>query len=138
MDNINARVKNSNDSQVENSNNSQAVNIINSQVDNDNNPRVFKVQKSTAKPGRPRKYADKSEAMKAYRTRVTELQQENIDDLGKLTTAMLSDLLTKSLRTLSVAMPTPKTPITGEANEARKLAGRIIKELRARYTIRLG
>ena len=138
MENNNSQVNNNNNSQVENSNNSQAVNIINSQVDNDNNPRVFKVQKPTAKPGRPRKYADKSEAMKAYRTRVTELQQENIDDLGKLTTAMLSDLLTKSLRTLSVAMPTPKTPVLDEAAEAKKLAGRIIKELRARYTIRLG
>ena len=135
MDDINARVKNNNDSQVTNNNNSQAVNGINSQVDKGISPRVLTPQPSTAKPGRPRLYVDKSEAMKAYRTRVTKLQQEGIDNLDDLTTAMLSDLLAKSLRTLFLSKSTPDTT---EANEARKLAGRIIKVLRAEYRIRLG
>jgi hypothetical protein len=122
---------------------SQAKNIINSQVDNNKNSQVniesdSGVSKPVAvpgKPGRPRLYADKAEAMKAYRTRVRKLQAESADALDKLSTAVLSDLLAKSLRTWASNVETPEMPV---ATEARKQAGRIIKVLRARYTIRLG
>lgn len=137
MEDINSRAKTVSDSQVETNNNSRVQTFINSQVDNNTSSRVQtpKVPPAPApKPGRPRIYADKSEAMKAYRTRVTKLQQGGIDSLDKLSTAVLSDLLAKSLRTLTLTAETPSTP---EANEARKTAGRIIKVLRARYTIRL-
>lgn len=134
MDNINARVENTNHSQVEKDNNTQARTAINSQADDDKSPRVETPNPPTVRIGRPRKYADKSEAMKAYRTRVTKLQQEYVENLNKLTTPILSDFLVKALRILPLAKDAPKTT---EQKEAHKLAGRIVKVLRGRYKLRL-
>lgn len=131
MDNINSRVNSNNDSQAQTVNNAQAVTAINSQASTSTKPPAA----AQAKPGRPRLYVDKSEAMKAYRTRVAKLQQANIDRLDSLTPAVLSGLLTRSLRTLASNVETPESK---DADEARKVAGRIIKLLRATYKIRLG
>lgn len=135
MDDINSRVKSNSDSRAENNNNSQAETVIDSRAETNKPARVENKLTPPLKVGRPRIYVDKSEAMKAYRTRVRKLQAEASDTLDTLTTAVLSDLLAKSLRTLASNVATPEKV---EATEARKQAGRIIKVLRARYTIRLG
>lgn len=138
MEDINSRANKETNSRVETQNNSQVNTDIDSQVKTVKHSRANKASPPPpvkSKPGRPRLYANKSEAMKAYRARVTKLQQESAEALDKLSTAILSDLLAKALRTLSVSVDAPSK---SDADEARKMAGRIIKVLRARYTIRLG
>ena len=135
MEDINSRANKETNSRVEAQNNSQVNTAIDSQAKTVKHSRANKASPVKSKPGRPRLYANKSEAMKAYRARVTKLQQESAEALDKLSTAILSDLLAKALRTLSVSVDAPSK---SDADEARKMAGRIIKVLRARYTIRLG
>jgi hypothetical protein len=154
MEEINSRAKTDSNSQVETGKDSQVDSNINPQVETQNNSRVEektnsraktgltpRVRKAPAAPepvkkgGRPRIYASKADAMKAYRATLARLHAEGIEAIEKHSTTVLSDLLVKSLRTLN---RTAKTPECDEAAEARKVTGRIMKVLRARHGIKLG
>lgn len=138
MDEINSQAKTASNSQVETSNNSRVAEQTDSRAKTGSRSRVRKAPDAPApakKGGRPRIYADKAEAMRAYRANLARLHAEGIDAIEKHSTTVLSDLLVKSLRTLN---RTADTPDCDEAAEARKVAGRILKVLRARHGIKLG